>query len=150
MNNVERSPGEDLHGTAWMLVLVGWWIAGLATLGALFLSEYMQFVPCMLCWYQRIFMFPLVPILLVGLFTYDRRVLRYALALAVIGWLIAVFHLLLIAGVVPEGIKPCTQGMPCSEVQITWFGFVTIPLLSFATFSVINALLILAHVKSSK
>lgn len=150
MNNVERSSGEDLHGTAWMLVFVGWWIAGLATLGALYLSEYMQFVPCVLCWYQRIFMFPLVPILLVGLFTYDRRVLRYALALAVIGWSIAVFHLLLIAGVVPEGIKPCTQGMPCSEVQITWFGFVTIPLLSVATFSVINALLILAHVKSSK
>lgn len=150
MNIPERPPREDLHGASWMLVFVGWWIASLATLGALFLSGSRQYVLCVPCWYQRIFMFTLVPILLVGLFTFDRRVVRYALPLGVIGWLIAVSHLLSIAGVVPEEIKPCTQGIPCSETQIMWFGFATIPLLSVAAFSIINALLVLAHLKSSK
>lgn len=150
MNIPERPPGEDLHGASWILVFVSWWIASLATLGALFLSGCMQYVLCVPCWYQRIFMFPLVPILLVGLFTFDRRVVRYALPLGVIGWLIAVSHLLLIAGVVPEEIKPHTQGIPCSEMQIMWFGFATIPLLSVALFSIINALLVVAHLKSSK
>jgi hypothetical protein len=75
---------------------------------------------------------------------------RYALPLAVGGWLVAVFHLLLTAGVIPESATPCTQGVPCSEVQIEWLGFVTIPLLSAVAFSVITALLIATHLKASK
>lgn len=54
MNIPEHPPGEVLHGASWMLVFVGWWIAGLATLGALFLSGCMQYVLCVPCWYQRI------------------------------------------------------------------------------------------------
>jgi len=110
----------------------------------------MQLPPCVLCWYQRICMFPLALILPVGLFPLDRNIVRYALPLAAIGWLFAVFHVLLIAGVIPEGIKPCTQGVPCSEKMIEWFGFVTIPLLSVVAFSTIIALLILAHIRVSK
>lgn len=86
MNIPERPPGEDLHGASWMLVFVSWWIDSLATLGARFLSGCMQYVLCVPCWYQRIFMLPLVPLLLVGPFTFDRRVVRYALPLGVIGW----------------------------------------------------------------
>ena len=68
--------------------------------------------------------------------------------MAVAGALIAVFHLLLVAGVVPESIKPCVQGIPCTEVQIVWFGFVTIPMLSLLSFSLIGALLLLALMRS--
>lgn len=150
MDIPERSRSEDLRGTSWMLVFACWWIAGISTLGALFLSDYMRYEPSVLCWYQRIFLFPLVPVLMVGLFTFDRRVIHYALPLAVIGWLIAVFHLLRITGVVPEAFKPCPRGVPCSDVQVTWFGFVTVPLLSVAAFSLITALLVAAHVKNSK
>ncbi len=136
--------------TAWTLIFGAWLIATVSTLGALFFGEVMQLPPCVLCWYQRICMFPLVLILPVGLFPLERKVVRYALPLAGIGWLFAVFHVLLIAGVIPESIKPCTQGVPCSEKVIEWFGFVTIPLLAVVAFSAIIALLVLAHFRSSK
>ena len=138
------------ESTAWTLIFGAWLIASVSTLGALFFGEVMQLPPCVLCWYQRICMFPLVLILPVGLFPFDRKVIRYALPLAAIGWPFAVFHVLLIAGVIPESIKPCTQGVPCSEKVIEWFGFVTIPLLAVVAFSTIIALLVLAHIWSSK
>jgi disulfide bond formation protein DsbB len=138
------------EATAWTLIFAAWLVAGASTLGALFFGEVMQLPTCVLCWYQRIFMFPLVLILPIGMFPFDRRVVRYALPLAVLGWLFAIFHLLLIAGVVPETIKPCAQGVPCSEKVIEWFGFVTIPLLSAVAFSAIIALLLLAYTRDSK
>jgi disulfide bond formation protein DsbB len=133
-----------------MLIFIAWLIAGASTLSALFFSEIMQLPPCSLCWYQRTFMFPLVLILPIGLFPFDRKVVRYALPLAVVGWLFAVFHMLLVAGVIPEKLEPCMQGVPCSERVIDWFGFVTIPLLSVAAFSTIIALLTLTHFRGSK
>lgn len=145
MNRSERSPEA-----AWRLVFGGWVIATTATLGALFLSEIMDLPPCVLCWYQRIFMFPLVLLLPIGLFPFDRKVVRYGLALALAGWLVALFHVLLVAGVIPEQIRPCTQGVPCSDVQIQWLGFVDIPLLSLIAFSTLNALLIAAHLRSPR
>jgi disulfide bond formation protein DsbB len=134
----------------WTLVFSAWLIATASTLGALFLGEVMGYAPCVLCWYQRIAMFPLVLVLAAGLFPFDRRVIRYALPLAVAGWAVALFHLALIAGWIPENIKPCQQGVPCADVQVVWLGFVTIPLLSVASFSLIAALLLAAHFKGSK
>ena len=141
---------EQTLDAAWMLVFLCWLIASASALGALFFSEVMQLPPCVLCWYQRIFMFPLVLLLPVGLFPFDRKVVRYALPLALVGWLLALFHVLLVAGVIPEEIRPCTQGVPCSEVQIQWLGFVNIPLLSLMAFSTLNALLIAAHLRSPR
>ena len=135
---------------AWTLIFSAWLVASASTLGALFFGEVMHLPTCVLCWYQRIFMFPLVLILPIGLFPFDRKVLRYALPLAGIGFLTAVFHMLLIAGLIPENIKPCTQGVPCSETVVEWFGFVTIPLLSVLAFLGILLLLITAYFRSSK
>lgn len=135
---------------SWWLVFFAWLVAAGATLGALFFGEVMQLPVCVLCWYQRIFMFPLALILPLGLFPFDARVLRYALVLAIPGGLVALFHQLLVAGIVPESIKPCQQGIPCSQTVMTWFGFLTLPLLSLATFTVIVALLLLAYLRSSK
>lgn len=136
--------------SAWTLVFACWLVATTSTLGALFLGEVMGVTPCVLCWYQRIFIFPLVFILAAGLIPFDPKIVRYALPLAALGWLVAVFHLLLAAGVIPESITPCTQGVPCSQEQIEWFGFVTIPLLSVVAFSIINALLVATYFKASK
>lgn len=130
---------------AWKLVFAAWVIAAGATLGALFFGEIMQLPPCLLCWYQRIFMFPLAIILPLGLAPFDRRIVRYALPLAVIGWGIAVFHQLLVAGWVPRDFEPCARGVPCSKTVIELFGFLTIPWLSIAAFSAIIGLLLLAH-----
>jgi disulfide bond formation protein DsbB len=145
MNMPERSPEA-----AWLLVFAGWVVATAATLGALFFSEIMQLPPCVLCWYQRIFMFPLVLLLPIGLFPFDAKVVRYALALTITGWGVSLFQVLLVAGVIPEAIRPCTQGVPCAEVQIEWLGFINIPLLSFLAFSTLNALLIAARSRSPR
>lgn len=136
--------------SAWALVFGGWLVAGASTLGALFFSEVMELPPCVLCWYQRVFMFPLAILLPLGLFPFDRRIVRYGLVLAVGGGAIALFHVMLVAGYIPEGIKPCTHGVPCTEVQIEWFGFITLPLLSFVAFVLIGALLIAAHHRMSR
>jgi disulfide bond formation protein DsbB len=136
--------------TPWALVFAAWLVAASATLGALFMSEIMGFAPCVLCWWQRIFMFPLVLILAFGLLPFDPKVLRYALPLATIGLLVAGFHVLLTVGVIPETLAPCRDGIPCKTLQIEWFGFVTIPLLSFFAFLALNLLLIAAHLKTSK
>jgi disulfide bond formation protein DsbB len=136
--------------TCWTLVFSAWLVAAMATLGALFMSEIMGFAPCVLCWWQRIFMFPLVLVLAIGLFPFDPKVLRYALPLATMGLLVAGFHVLLTMGIVPETLAPCRDGVPCKTLQIEWFGFVTIPLLSFFAFLVLNLLLVTAHLKTSQ
>ena len=110
----------------------------------------MGFEPCVLCWWQRIFMFPLVLILALGMFPFDAKVLRYAMPLAGIGLVVAAFHVLLTIGIIPEALAPCRQGIPCKTVQIEWFGFLTIPLLSFLAFLAVNGLLIAAYRSSSK
>ncbi len=138
------------NNSAWALVFAAWLIAAMATLGALFMSEIMGFAPCVLCWYQRIFMFPLVFVLAAGLFPLDPKVLRYALPLATIGLLIAGFHVLLTLGIIPESLAPCRQGVPCKTIQVQWFGFLTIPLLSFLAFLGINGLLLASAFRSSK
>jgi disulfide bond formation protein DsbB len=143
------APQGDANA-AWLLVFGGWLIAAASVLGALFFSEVMALPPCLLCWYQRICMFPLVLILPAGLFPFDPKIVRYALPLSLVGGAIAVFHLLLVAGIVPESVTPCTQGVPCSETQIEWFGFVTIPLLSVVAFAAISVLLIAAHLRISR
>lgn len=132
------------------LIFAAWFVATVATLGALFMSEVMSFAPCVLCWWQRIFMFPLVLILAIGLFPFDAKVLRYALPLALIGLAVAGFHVLLTVDIIPETLVPCRQGIPCKAIQIEWFGFLTIPLLSFLAFMVVNGLLIAAYRSSSK
>lgn len=135
---------------AWLLVFGAWVVATAAMLGALFFSEIMELPPCLLCWYQRIFMFPLVLLLPVGLFPFDPKVVRYALPLAVLGGTIAAYHQLLVLGIVPESASPCTRGVPCAEVQIEWLGFVTIPLLAVAAFVSIIVLLLIARSLSSR
>ena len=134
----------------WSLIFSAWLIATVSTLGALFLGEVMGYTPCVLCWYQRITMFPLALVLAAGLFPFDPRVVRYALPLALAGLGLALFHLALIAGWIPDSIKPCQQGVPCSNVTVVWFGFVTIPLLSVLSFSLVVALLLTTHFKGSK
>lgn len=110
----------------------------------------MGIAPCVLCWYQRIFLFPLVFVLAAGLFPLDPRLVRYALPLTMTGWMVALFHVLVVAGVVSENIRPCAQGISCKDQQIEWFGFLTIPLLSLVAFSIIGVLLISTHFKASK
>lgn len=130
------------------LLLAAWLIALSATLGALFIGEVMGQAPCNLCWFQRAFMFPLAVILMVSCVVADSHVVRYALPLASIGWLVALYHLLLFAGVIPEEIKPCGDGPSCSSAETVIFSWVPIPALSLAAFTAIFVLLVLARRRS--
>lgn len=126
----------------WWLLFAAWAVAAVATAGSLFFSYVMGFAPCVLCWYQRIFLFPLVVVLAVGLFPVDRGVVRYALPLAVLGWLVAAYHNLVYAGVVPESLQPCTRGVSCTEEYIELFGVFSIPMLSLLAFTALTGLLL--------
>ena len=141
---------DQTSNSNWTILFICWLIACISTLGSLFFSEIMQFPPCVLCWYQRIFLFPLVIIILVGLFPFDKSIVKYALPLALIGWVIAFYHNLLYYGIIPESVQPCSQGVSCSEVYIDWFGFLTIPLLSLLSFSTIVTLLFILKRRLSK
>ncbi|MFZ3186220.1 MAG: disulfide bond formation protein B [Pseudomonas sp.] len=114
-----------------------------STFGALFIGEVMGKAPCVLCWFQRIFMFPLALILVIACYRSDFAVWKYALPLAVIGWGIALYHCLLIAGFIPENIKPCGAGTPCSGADMMLLGSVPLPLISLIAFTVIAILLVL-------
>ena len=127
----------------WTIIFICWLIACVSTLGSLFFSEIMELPPCALCWYQRVFMFPLVIILLVGLFPFDKSITRYALPLAIAGWGTAFYHYLVYSGFIPESIQPCSQGVSCSETYLDLFGFITIPMLSLISFSIIIGLLLM-------
>ncbi len=125
----------------WTPLFLAWLIALIATAGALFLGEVMGMTPCVLCWYQRIAMFPLAVVLCVGLLEPDGRSVRYALPLAWAGWGIAVYHCLMFWGVVSEGLVPCGKGSSCADADLQVAGFVPIPLLSLIAFTGILALL---------
>jgi len=127
--------GDGSRATFWTPLFLAWLLALLATAGALFLGEVMGKAPCVLCWYQRIAMFPLVLVLGMGLFYSDARSVRYALPLAGVGWAIAAYHLLVFWGVVSEGLVPCGKGSSCADADVQVAGAVPIPLLSLAAFT---------------
>src|SRR5688572_25606220 len=129
---------RSMHKRAWTILLVCWIAATGASLGSLFFSEVMELPPCSLCWYQRTFMFPLAVVLLVGVLSQDLRCTRYALPLAVGGGGLALYHVLLHIGVIPESAAPCSQGVSCTEVQFELLGFASIPVLSLAAFTVVG------------
>ena len=141
---------DKASNSDWTIIFICWIVASVSTLGSLFFSEIMEFPPCTLCWYQRIFMFPLVIILLVGLFPFDKSIIKYALPLAIAGWGIAFYHSLLYSGFIPESIQPCSQGVSCSETYLDLFGFLTIPMLSLISFSIIIGLLLILRRRPSK
>lgn len=135
----DASRRDEVRNRAWWLLVGCWVLAAGASLGSLFFSEVMELPPCTLCWYQRIFMFPLAIVLTVGALTADRGCLRYALPLAIGGWLVAAYHVLLQVGILSEEAAPCQQGVSCTEVQFALLGFASIPVLSLFAFSAITA-----------
>lgn len=127
----ERS---DLRGSFSILPYLLWILAIVATGGSLFFSEVMELPPCVLCWYQRIAMYPLVVIIAAGIVIGDGKWKWYALPLSLVGLGFAVYHNLLYYHIIPESLAPCMEGISCTSRQIEWLGFITIPLLSLTAF----------------
>ncbi len=136
--------------TNWTLLFLGWLLVSVSTTISLFFSSVLEYEPCVLCWYQRICLFPMIFILAAGLFpTFDKSVIKYALPLSIAGGLTAFYHTLLYAGIIPESIQPCSKGVSCTEKYFELFGFVSIPMLSFLAFSAIVVLLIILKRRTS-
>ena len=133
----------------WMILLAAWLVAVTATASALFIGEVMMMVPCQLCWYQRIFMFPLAIILGMAAFAEDRRGAVYALPLALGGAAIAGYHTALIAGWVPQWWVPCGAGPSCSEQSLEILNGIQIPWLSLLAFIAI-AFLLFVYLRKSR
>ncbi len=129
---------ENIQQQASLWLYSAWLVSLAATLGALFIGEVLGQTPCVLCWYQRIAMFPLAWVLGVACLTNDRRVGRYVLPLALIGAVIALWHSLLYAGIVKETLVPCQKNGPSfTDSAMLTFGSFPIPYLSFACFTAI-------------
>lgn len=134
-------PNRRPDPSTWALLFGAWIIALISTLGALFIGEVMGQTPCVLCWYQRAFMFPLALVLAVACFRSDTSVWVYTLPLATLGWLLAGYHALLYTGAIAQALTPCTIGPSCSGARMTILGGIPIPLLSVAAFTAIVLLL---------
>lgn len=132
------------------LLYLSWVQALVATLGSLFFSEIWHLPPCTLCWYQRIFMYPLAILIAVGIVKKDKNLSDYALSLSIPGLVIAIYHNLLYYKILPESIAPCTAGVSCTTKFFAWFGFVTIPLLSLLAFAIITILMLIYRRKNLK
>jgi disulfide bond formation protein DsbB len=128
----------------WLAFLV----AAIATGGSLFFSEIAHFVPCELCWYQRICMYPLSITTLLAALVDDHRVARYLLPLPVAGAGVSIYHLLVENGVVGQ-TATCLISAPggCATKWINEFGYVTIPTLALTAFALVFAFLLLAAVE---
>lgn len=129
--------------------LIGWafGLALIATMSSLYLSEIAHLPPCMLCWYQRIAMYPLVVVLGVGFVRGDPGVWRYALPLPLIGLLISSYHVMLQIRPSLE-LVPCTSGVPCTARLVAVFGFISIPVMATSVFLLVLALLFAVRLAS--
>ena len=121
----------------------------MAMLGSLYFSEIANFPPCVLCWYQRICMYPIAFISGFAIYKRSRDIVLPAFVLASIGWLIGLYHNLLYYEILPEAAAPCIAGVSCTTKFIEWAGFITIPLLSWIGFTAILIGLII-YWKTSK
>ena len=118
---------------------VGLLISILGIFGSLYFSEVLKYAPCVLCWYQRIALYPLAVIYGVALWSDDRFHFKYSFLFIIIGILLAVYHNLLYFGVIAQAIVPCSEGgSSCTARQLELFGFLTIPLLSLFTFAIMG------------
>ena len=110
-------------------LVLGLIVALVTVLGSLFYSEVIGFEPCVLCWWQRVFLYPLLILFLIATHKRDRGVFKYALPLAVIAGVIAFYQAYANFG--GASLLPCTAAEgACSRIYVMAFGYITIPLMS--------------------
>lgn len=126
---------EDYGG--WLAFIV----AAVAMLGSLYYSEVAGFLPCRLCWYQRILMYPLVSITLVGALRRDDYLPGYVLPLSILGMCVSTYHYLMEKGVVPASTT-CSADVPCNITYVNYFGFITIAFMALVAFTLITLIML--------
>ncbi|MDR7072401.1 disulfide oxidoreductase [Fictibacillus barbaricus] len=129
-------------------LLFAWITAIVASLGSLYFSEVLHFIPCTMCWYQRILMYPMVILLGIAYYHQDTKIVRYILPLSVLGILLSSYHYALQKIPALKAFEVCSSGVPCSGQYINWLGFITIPLLALTGFVVITTCMIIIKKRS--
>jgi disulfide bond formation protein DsbB len=124
-------------------LLLSWVAALIATIGSLYFSEVRHFIPCTLCWYQRILMYPLAVILGIAFYRNDKEIYRYTLPLALLGIIVSGYHTMLQKIPYLQQFEMCTSGIPCAKDYLNWLGFITIPMMAFVAFTIITVCLVL-------
>jgi disulfide bond formation protein DsbB len=121
-----------------------WLVAIVATGGSLYFSEVRHFIPCDLCWFQRILMYPLVILLGIASYRHDLGIARYVLPLSILGGLIAFYHYFVVERKLLGAVESplCRPFAPCDAKWIEWAGFITIPFLSLVAFALITSFLL--------
>jgi disulfide bond formation protein DsbB len=128
---------DSLGATSRHIALFAAWAA---TCGSLFFSEVLKWQPCVLCWYQRILMYPLAILLAIGIIRRDRGLHTYVLPFSIAGISVSLYHYLLIK---TDWLPPpaCAVGVPCTVDYLNWFGFINIPFLALAAFLIITCMM---------
>ncbi len=112
--------------------------------GSLYFSEVRGYAPCVLCWYQRILMYPLAGVIAIGLLRRDGNLPYYVLPFSLLGLGVSTYHYLLEKTDLFAGSSFCAQGASCTTQWINWFGFVTIPFLALTAFLLITLMSLIA------
>ncbi len=118
-------------------------IATVATAGSLWMSEVAGYAPCVLCWYQRIAMYPLVVVLGVATLRRDAQVWRTAVPIAAIGAAVSVWHLVIERN--PSLSGPCDPAAPCAVRWVEEFGVFTLPAMALVGFAAVTVLTLAAR-----
>lgn len=134
---------DDIERNAVWLAFV---VALVTTLGSLYLSEIAHFVPCPLCWYQRICMYPLTLALLVGALRRDDNVWAYVLPPALVGAAFAIYHTQLQA-FPHQHSSFCKAAEPCTIRYIWEFRFISIPFMSLSAFAFIITMMFVTRAR---
>lgn len=130
-----------LNRNSLYIALLAAWIA---MCGSLYFSEVRGYVPCVLCWYQRILMYPLTAVIAIGLLRRDGNLPYYVLPFSLFGLGVSTYHYLLEKTDLFAGSSFCAQGVSCTTQWINWFGFVTIPFLALTAFLIITIMSVIA------
>jgi disulfide bond formation protein DsbB len=121
---------------------LAWIIATIATVGSLYFSEIMGYLPCTLCWYQRILMYPLVIVLGIATARKDLNQTLYVLPITILGMGFSSYHYAIEKTDWFDREGNVCGIIPCDAEYINWLGFITIPFLALIAFTLITILLV--------
>ena len=138
---MERSPNRTGSLALYVALLAAW----TAMLGSLYFSEVRGFLPCILCWYQRILMYPLAGLIAFGILRRDWHLPFLVLPFSLFGQGISTYHYLLEKTTIFGAPTACQAGISCITPWINWFGFITIPFLAMIAFLIITIAMLTAY-----
>ncbi|MCM3573433.1 MULTISPECIES: disulfide oxidoreductase [Mesobacillus] len=143
MKETKKDSRESYLFAAWAASIV-------AMFGSLYFSEIRQYEPCLLCWYQRILMYPFALILGIAVVKKDYKITFYTMIMSAVGGLISLYHYSLQkVPFMADNAVTCGR-VPCTGQYINWLGFITIPFLALTAFIIIFSLSLLVWKKSKE